>query len=281
MNFFKWKKSMNASSVEVAEKQVKEPVTVAEIHETFFTEVDRLLEEAGIKTVVEIEDKKTFEAGKKLHELGFVSSTAACEYKETQEELEKAKELNNKKELLKEHIRYFSQKYPLYRFITEEAVKRICKKYGLIYGNVEFYRGDVPEKNIKEIAMAETSVKEEDVAYVHQRVRMDVSRAEGRWIWRDVRYMSHQEFSMYWDGRGKFNSDDRAAKSSLIIAAPAKDFNLDGMRIDSYQIVHNAPKVEDPIVMRRVFKDGCSYFLIVSAWGEEAGDPEVTNKLFN
>ena len=280
MNFFKWKKSMNASSVEVAEPEVSKPVTVAEIHETFLTEVDRLLVEAGIKTVVEIEDKKTFDTGKKLHELGFVATTAACEYRDTQQDILEASQENDKKELLKEHIRYFSQKYPLYRFITEESVKKICKKYGLVYGDVNFYKGDVPDKNIKEIAMAETAIKEEDVAYAQQRVRLDSSMSRGEWIWRTIRYMSQQEFSMYWDGRNR-SSDDRCVRAPLVIAAPAKDFNLDMMRIENYKLVHNAPKVEDPIVLRRVIKGGHAYFLIVSAWGEEAGDPAVINQIFN
>ena len=65
----------------------------------------------------------------------------------------------------------------------------------------------------------------------------------------------------------------------LEIAAPAKDFNLSEAEIKNFKItkVH----IPDPVVLQPVFFKGEKYYLIVTAWGQEASDELVVNHKMN
>lgn len=81
---------------------------------------------------------------------------------------------------------------------------------------------------------------------------------------------------------------DSYSKAPLHIVAPITDFDttefdLEKTGYDLTQKVEDAPKfdlnwlLEDPIVLQPV-KGG---YLIVSAWGDEASDPDVVNEIMN
>ena len=70
------------------------------------------------------------------------------------------------------------------------------------------------------------------------------------------------------------NNYCRYRNAELLICAPIKDMKVDAWeRISNYQIV----PVPDPVVLKEV-KGG---FLIVTAWGDEASDPNVVNEINN
>jgi hypothetical protein len=106
--WFKPKKSetLPEVSVEVVEpKRTIEPVvTVAEIHQTFFTEVDRLLEEARIFRTVEVNNPTAYEKGKRLVSLGFTNAKTVAESKDEQKRLDNLREENDNKKLLADAI---------------------------------------------------------------------------------------------------------------------------------------------------------------------------------
>ena len=73
-------------------------------------------------------------------------------------------------------------------------------------------------------------------------------------------------------------------KCPLEIAAPVKDFSMDGMKIDggaggSRRI--SKIEVPDPIVLKPVFFNNQKHYLIVTAWGLEAADEMVMNPVHN
>ena len=65
-----------------------------------------------------------------------------------------------KKEQDYNNLNELKEKYPLYKFITEDQLQQICNKYNLIIGWPEIFTAEIPQKNIKEIS--NFSFKEED-----------------------------------------------------------------------------------------------------------------------
>jgi hypothetical protein len=113
-----------------------------EIHEKFNTASDVLLAEAKkiLATAVVIDEDKV----DRLNALGFSRSNDVV--KGHDDKLQKEEARANA-----ELISKYRFKYPTSKFITENQVKEICKKYGLLLGTVDKFTGFVPEKNLKEI----------------------------------------------------------------------------------------------------------------------------------
>lgn len=229
---------------------------VEEIHKAFYTEIERLLEDAHIQpapVTTKIADKAA-----QLKKLGFVQ----C--KDTQkgeDEIRAAHWLrldNEKKSKLINAVNYFSKKYPTYKLITEEAVKQICDRYNLVYGPVGRYKGSVPDKNLQEIA--NFKVKEEDKSYT-------ITSS-----WGDIR--SDINMKELKDLLKIYNDDSRIVgkEAPLEIAAPVSDFDTTGMRVRDLKLA--AP---DPVVLHPVLFEDTKYYFVVTAWGPEASDPEVVN----
>lgn len=238
---------------------------IEEIHEDFMTEVDKLLAEAKITREVKTDKQNLINKADVLKKFGFDNAVPTLEAVEEKSRIRKIEVENYNKQALISAIEYFSQNYP-YKFITEESVKRICEKYGLIYGDVTHYRGDVPDKNVKELQAF--VIKNEDKCYMvkHQ------SRGWGEYSWDIVDFISYSR---------KLKQDDYACKHApLEIAASPKDFNLDGMRIKDFKI-SSKPAPPDPILLQPVMHGSRKYYLIVTAWGPEASDSEVVNEKMN
>lgn len=224
-------------------------ITVEEIHETFFTEVDRIMEE--VRDNNDPETKQLIERSERLSKLGFASMPAV---REGRIKVTEAK--NNQKTL--EAARYFSAKYP-YKFITEKSVKKICEKYGLIYGSVQLYIGEVPEKNLEQLE--NFSIADEDRAY-------DCSHMIGGPVYKTSFNDAEEKRQNYHYG---------ISKSGLEICAPLSMFDMHRNEVKNYKL----QEVPDPIVLQPVMYKDESYYLIVTAWGEEASDENVVNEKMN
>jgi|GEM_PF-1673989 len=283
-----WKKEKKQENVVVEEPKmvVKEKTTkelIEEIHETFYTEVDRLLAEAKIMKSTETQKQDLIDKTSKLKELGF-SNTKEC--KEADEEIARLRLLeseNNSKEELKEAINYFSVKYPLYKFITESSVKKICKKYGLIYGKVSKYEGTVPDDNIKH--MQEFKIDKEDECYIYNREYMSMHMTIlGMGSRRRYSYISYEQSQKHLDvtkdRKIDYNYLEINEKCPLDIAAPISDFNTDNMEVEDFQVKEKV-QIPDPVVLQPIFYKGSKHYLIVTAWGDEASDPLVVNEKNN
>lgn len=240
---------------------------IKEIHDTFFTEVNRLLESAKIANSLETSKNELIEKSERLKNLGFVM---AREVKEASEEIRRLEKLrvdnDNKKELI-EAINYFTFKYPHYKFITEESVKLICEKYNLVYGQVKNYIGDIPDENLA--YMEAFQIEEVDNFYVKWYDNDD-----------DYRIISLDEYERLKDpSTTRFISSYRISvgKVPLEIVAPGKDF------IEHTVKNYKVSKIEvlDPVVLKPVLYKNKKYYLIVTAWGLEASDNMVMNPKHN
>lgn len=139
---------------------------VEEIHHTFYTEVDRLLAAAKIITPIDVENNYKLKKMNRLIGVGFMNSIEVAEAKAEVARLDVIDKENKAKQELAEVINYFSFRYPNYKFITEESVKKICEKYNLVYGTIDRYIGTVPSKNLTHIE--QFRVNDEDRMAIEQ-----------------------------------------------------------------------------------------------------------------
>lgn len=243
--FFKSKNSVidNRNSNEI----------IMEIHDTFFTEVDRLSNIASKSKSLETDKQDLIDKRKRLVALGFTNTK---EVKEANLELERLRELeavNTNRASLLDAINYFSFNYPQYKFITEKSVLEICNKYGLVYGSIKDYIGSVPDKNLKHIE--DFKIKEKDLCFFHFLNTKNISRKIDQYV--DYKHIAS------------------GTQCPLEIVAPLKDFNLANRELRGFNVVQR--EIKDPIVLHPVFFNGKKYYLIVTAWGLEASDELVVN----
>lgn len=278
LNIFKSEKR----SIEATNK------VIDEIHETFYSEVERLLANSMITMSEDTKLNDLIEKSKRLKALGFTNTKECKEANVEITRLEEVKKLNKSQESLNEAINYFSLKYPLNRFITEDSVIKICNKYGLIYGPIGRYLGDVPDKNLKEIESI--NVKEEDCLLIETErswsSRNDkytnVSLSDYRFIHKKAIEESQRESNTGLYNHSNYHYRNRLrniSKSNLEICAPVKDFNMEGYEVKGVKL--SKIEILDPVVLHPVMYDGKKYYLIVSAWGQESSDELVVNKINN
>ncbi len=267
------------------EVQKERPVSevVQEIHDTFYSEVDRILEEANIKVSTEPSDKKLVEKTDRLKALGFIGTKDVEKGEAVKREIALAESMNIAKEKVKKAVQYFSHKYPQYKFITEESVKKICEKYGLVYGQVEHYQGDVPDANLEH--MENFKINEEDVAWeMYSFIFMSGTRyGEKILSENEAKEITNKKIQErltgdYYAYQRMAMSNDVIQKCPLEIAAPKTDFDTKNMDVSGFKITKSYP---DPVVLQPVVFERVKYYLIVTAWGLEASDEAVVNHKMN
>ena len=226
-----------------------------EIQKAFFEEVRHIYNNTQ-KWLIEKPElsKEIIKREKALKDLGFVNSVPAEKLKSLLSE--NRLKLSNYKEQsrITNAIIYFTRKYPQYKFITKERIIELCEKYNLYFGNALLFVGNIPEKNIQEMINFKIAAK--DRAYL-------TSTSSTRTV----------------------SAKDPHANNPhpFEIAAPIKEFNRSqvstfGRYLDIPDITKPA---EDPIVFCPVMFEDEKFYLIVTAWGEEASDPDVVNETFN
>lgn len=282
-----------------ASRTQKQNAIVQEIHDTFYSEVDRLLAEAGIKLSSATDKADLLAKSDRLARLGFGNTKEVSVATEERVRLNMIEKINTEKENLIEAINYFSLKYPQYKFITEASVKKICQKYGLIYGEVSLYKGEVPDKNLAEIE--KFSVKEEDFVFEQQEDFRNSFTFMGRQEYRRsksrIGYKQRSEYEKAFNEISQISPDDirydyrnhfdnlrsyrrrMGNPAPLEIAAPIKDFDTRGMEVKDFKL--SKIEVPDPVVLHPVMFKGIKHYLIVTAWGLEATDELVVNQRNN
>ncbi|MCK5017290.1 MAG: hypothetical protein KAS32_09465 [Candidatus Peribacteraceae bacterium] len=265
----------------------KPVATVEEIHKAFHTEVDRLLAEASIVVDEPVVNQKKIDDYTTLDKLGFRQSSTLHDNREEFEKKAVHKDIEEQKTLLRETINYFSQNYSNYKFITEESVKLLCKKFSLVYGNIAIYTGSIPSKNIED--MKNFMVHQKDVSYfgTSDYDPLDYDEYRSR-----IKNLSKVPMSIYLNKIGILENvyEDYETKSfsgkSIYygkhpwqIVAPLSDMDMKDKEVRNFQVVGRPP--EDPIVLQPVLYKGDKHYLIVTAWGPEALDPLVMNPKHN
>jgi len=230
--------------------------TIEQIHSEFDSASERLLKEA--RDI--ISKNKLADRGERLRELGFFKAAPVSQSIE-----------NKKNEALAAQIEYYQIHYPNNKFITEDLVKSICEKYGLVFGDAHYYKGDVPEKNIKEMESFKLRDEEKerrtniDDYYMHAQRQASFDQLSNAINRRPV-YNHHRISNPPSEVRGYF------VQHPFKICAPEKDFDMSVYVRKGYKLEY------DPIVLQPV-KHG---YLIVTKWGlSESANKELLNEKMN
>lgn len=244
----------------------KDKKTVVEmIHADFDTAEERLAKYS--ERIVKNQHPELMIKHEKLSKLGFGGSIPA------KIGAAALKNLADSTEYL-ENVKYFKAKYPIYRFITEDEVKRLCAKYGLVLGESNRYIGEIPDKNIEEITafkLKEEDFYEDPFRGMFQNFALVIP---GRKKDERVGVTSESKFLWYEPGVDK-NRVEEKEKPRFKIVAPLNKFDRTNTSVkDNYLLEVNIP---DPIVLQPV-KGG---YLIVSKWGLEGSDSAVVNHDMN
>jgi hypothetical protein len=227
-------------------------VTVKQIHDELDAASDALYHEAILNTAIDFD---RIEKSKRLERLGFTKSSGCV------------------KALGKEELPvYYRKEYPFLKFITREQLEAICEKYGLIYAEVFNYIGEIPGKNLQEIEQAQPLNEEDkfdgDFIYKELKKKLEEQKANRRGIDVFNQGLYDHLTSVPYEMRVK-----RYA-GTLFIAANKEFFDLENMK--NIKGSHGyAPK--DPIVFRWC-RGG---ILVISKWGAEANDLELTTPELN
>lgn len=221
----------------------KELKVVEEIHNEFDSAADQLLKEAQ-KILAEV-DVPDDESAQKLAVLGFTSVPVVIQERNRKHTLEE-----NKARV--EVMEKYKKLYPYNNFITLGQVNEICRKYNLVCGTIDRYRGSIPKKNIDE--MVAFKARPEDTYNI--RFWRQTARAYTDDVFSNADTHPITE---------TFGLEYHLTRVKWYICAPEADMNINWNEVVDKGIIKQvAPP--DPIVLHYV-KDG---FLIVTKWGPEA-----------
>lgn len=255
---------------------------VTTIHNEFNNAAEVLLEEA--MTILNNNSNNIIvDSMNKVKRMRLIGFSIAKQVKEV-----RIIEQNNK--LSEEVINIINQTkidYPLYKFITLDQIKIICKKYNLIFGPIDRFEGFVPESNLQKIESFQKQYSFKDM-WIIENIVIDMSDYEVRhnnsyshfykkgtkneYVFQsdgfeNSFYGNDIVNGIYYDLTGNF--DERLIPCSLQICAPLKDMNTEGMYIKNRMLLN----IPDPVVLQPI----TGGYLIVTAWGNEASDPLVKN----
>jgi len=281
---------------------MEQVITAKEIHADFYGAEERLFVDAvGIsKTIYNPASAKA----DRLKKIGFGKSKAIKD----SEDFHKKRGISQQ---LISAIEYFRTYYPQYKFITEDEVKVLCAKYGLLLGDAASFTADMPEKNLQDIERFK--LRKEDWREKLSFSWYDSSQINRMWfdeapMWptpqdsgilgivqsktrRSGSQVNYDRLQAYaqalfaqprmqigFDPYGNTESKKKTGKEqpAFKICAPKEDFDTRGFVVqDGYKLIY------DPIVLQPLSKDGIEGYLIVTAWGDEASDEIVINHTSN
>lgn len=247
---------------------------IEEIHHEFLTAGDELIKEANL--ILEANKPKS-NTGYMLNTLGFINTKEAKEFK-------KFEEISKEKTKTLEKVFYYQKKYPNNKFITENQIKRICKKYNLICAPTENYKGSVPKEKLHQIFEFKFDSEDEAQKYIKitkfsypDSDESLIKEAKKKYPKLIVPVNDQDNIRPYFNF-ARFEKYEKILSPNFLICAPKKDFDLKGLKqfgnlLTSFITV----TVPDPVVLKPV-KDG---YLIIAAWGDEASDNDVVNHKMN
>jgi hypothetical protein len=262
-----------------------ETVTVKQIHNEFDAAAERLINEAE-ETGREIAAVQ-FPEGKRaerLKSLGFTGMPEVVELEQMKAEAQRKVEELEKNREFNEKTLYYKRKYPFLKFITEEQLDRICKKYNLAYAPAGNYTGSIPDRNLAEIESAR--IDKEDLVVTTWTVTMENGKRIRTRVISEERYKKEnvpfcpfyrlaQEAGFQYPHSIKKTCIKNDEKEGLFIAAGKSMLNLEGLEKSKsgfgFFEKHKPEAINPgPVVFCHV-KGGV---LIITQWGGEAKGPE-------
>jgi hypothetical protein len=225
----------------------------------------------------------------RLKKLGFKNAEAVLRLST---ETEKATEHNSNVNYLRsiaDNAQHYRIKYPMYRYITRSKLDEVCKKYGLYWGSLDDYTGNVPDYALS--AIENSGIHDDDIDRVFfyskdlisRRNRELLYQVEGHFVQPTIGQIT-RNVELIRKPHHLLESDDFRLYTSAfqrIIAAPkgqmVENLFCLGAEVEKPQYVIN----DDPIVLRPNYRNNVEGFLIEAAWGPESMDEEIFNPIYN
>jgi hypothetical protein len=205
-----------------------------------------------------LEDEK-YQRSKELFKLGFRKTAEVQDYLTLYE-------WESRYKYVKECVEYYSYYYPLNKFITEDAIEKVCKKYGLLLADAHDYISNIPERNQADIINFRIKAKD-----IFQYADGWGTHPEDAWRWisSSEGYERLHEQRKQEIERRSGHLDAMIPGFKLKIVAPKDKLDLTGKEVVGHEL-----RINDPIVLQKV-NGG---YLIVTSWGLEASDELVRNE---
>jgi len=224
---------------------------------------------------------ETYEIQKKLLDLSNLKFNKKSNSKRKNATLKQLEQLNkigfSKQKNLENDV---FLKLPTFKFLHSNIIKDVCKKYNLVFGDVEDFIETIPEKNATELLKNYTQVlkKLPHLYYIIKSNRFN------------SKYYKTEDFIKKYgeDNLNKLLSDKKLELNNLIktefeifnkydtklkIIAPLTYFNTSNKKLDGYKL-----KSKDPIVLLRVEH---KIWAVLTAWGPESQDANIFNEIVN
>lgn len=271
---------------------VQEKFTVEQIHAEIDSAQERLLKQAMeiIGAHEEAGPDVVIETAHRLKMLGFTKTELVqiADKKMSEQQEKELVVVKSKNQATR--IQHFQNTYPFLKFLTEEELERICKKYGLVFAPVSNYIKNVPEKNLTEIEKAQP-LKYEDSRPVTYKLNIrfcdDVPMKVREWF-QNKEFTNNSASALSdralrdvcpikFEGRYLYMGSIETVlvnKTGLFIAAPADHFDMKGLSKETNFgfFEKTVTKIDnDPIVFRYVFGG----IQVLTKWGVEGEDPAL------
>ena len=277
--------------------------TVKQIHNEFDTSIIFLLKKATDNSERLLKENQSMmthsQKAIELEKLGFTNTI----YKQLAE-----KTKNTNKEIsintgLQKTIEFYNTFYPLQRLILYPQVISILEKYNLYIGESNIYTGDIPDKNLSDIKNFDSTRKKlsnDNIAHLRNGGHVQALCAKKSTVIDEHTFnqtiLNRKIYNLTEPYRLNPFRGNSYGSNSFYICAPIKDFKLDKTIVVGNEIVqtskdfkpklHSVKRVEvvDPIVLYPVnipFFEELIGFLVVTAWGPEAGDLHIANHQIN
>lgn len=208
-----------------------------------------------------------------LKGMGFVNSIATKMYSG----------IVGSQETAKNYEREYCGKY---KFIIKPQLERICEKYNLFVRDTEFFIGDIPESNVKELINSWVYFKHLEL-YINCINQPALGRIIDNWLLENRIYDSCNTydhiFISYKIPIQALGSIPSSNYKPLKIAAVESLFDQKAFSKSRSRIIDTIdPPAKgqvdlDPIVLLEVIGG----YLIITAWGDEANDEIVLNPIKN
>lgn len=159
-----------------------------------------------------------------------------------------------------------------YKFILEPQLERVCEKYNLYVRNVDYFLGDIPEKNIKEIMNFKIRLSDLPIHdQLSNQIRGFISEKTHSSFNIGPKMLSISDFS-------RFNLGQLLKIASVKSLLSDEAFKESNQRIiGNIEILPKNQVDLDPIVLCKTIHG----YLIITAWGDEANDELVLNEKMN
>lgn len=247
--------TIEINNLSVVKSQVKksQKLIVEQIHSEFNKASDNAIAESKkiLGQLPDISDDADI-----LERIGFANAKSVVQNKQVKESKINA-------QYLAAIVLYWQQKLPTHKFITADQVTEICEKYGLVWGGIGLYKGEVPSKNVKEMSIFHSNnpITIEDRRYCKQYRNYNFPFSTSSNV--EIPYSQFKLVDAAVQRGMREVEEHFYEDKQYMICAPEKDMHVDRSRVDSKtkMLVD-----DDPIVLYPV-RGG---YIVVSAWGAES-----------